>query len=66
MKAEEVVKILKDAGAEWRQGKGSHRVYSFGECTTVVPMHSGDMPKGTLRAIERQMEPCLGRKWLTQ
>lgn len=28
-------------------------------------MHKGDLPKGTLRKIERDLEPCLGKKWLT-
>lgn len=30
-------------------------------------MHAGDDIKaGTLRAIEKQLEPCLGRGWLTK
>jgi len=30
------------------------------------PIHRGkDLPPGTLRAIERDLEPCLGKKWLT-
>ncbi len=36
-----------------------------GECRTTVPIHaSDDLPRGTLRAIERDLEPCLGRTWL--
>jgi predicted RNA binding protein YcfA (HicA-like mRNA interferase family) len=31
----------------------------------VVPVHGGeDLAPGTLRAIERQLEPCLGKGWL--
>jgi len=36
-----------------------------GECRTTVPVHAGeDLGKGLLRAIERGLEPCLGRDWL--
>jgi predicted RNA binding protein YcfA (HicA-like mRNA interferase family) len=31
---------------------------------TTVPQHSGDIPAGTLRAIERDLEPVLGKGWL--
>jgi predicted RNA binding protein YcfA (HicA-like mRNA interferase family) len=32
---------------------------------TTIPRHQGeDIAVGTLRAIERQLEPCLGRRWL--
>jgi hypothetical protein len=32
---------------------------------TTVPDHgSRDIPRGTLGAIEKDMEPCLGPKWL--
>jgi hypothetical protein len=30
----------------------------------VVPVHSGDVALGTLRAIERDLTPCLGEGWL--
>jgi predicted RNA binding protein YcfA (HicA-like mRNA interferase family) len=37
-----------------------------GRCQTTVPVHADeDLPPGTLRAIERDLEPCLGRKWLS-
>jgi hypothetical protein len=47
--------------------QGSHvRVEcEAGRCRTTVPKHRGqDLPAGTLRAIERDLEPCLGRRWL--
>jgi len=31
---------------------------------TIVAQHRGDIPIGTLRAIERQMEPVFGKGWL--
>jgi predicted RNA binding protein YcfA (HicA-like mRNA interferase family) len=34
-------------------------------CQTVVPVHAGeDLGPGLLRAIERDLEPCLGAAWL--
>lgn len=52
---------------------GSHRRYEVAytdaagvEVTvaTTVAQHSGDIPAGTLRAIERDLEPGLGKGWL--
>jgi len=31
---------------------------------TTVPQHAGDIPSGTLRAIERDLEPAFGKGWL--
>ncbi|MBI2395757.1 MAG: type II toxin-antitoxin system HicA family toxin [Deltaproteobacteria bacterium] len=66
MTAREVVRRLVDLDCAERAGKGSHRVFvsSQGRCRTVVPMHRGDIPNGTVRAIQRQMEHCLGKDWL--
>ena len=48
--------------------KGSHRRYRVTAngvtASTSVQQHSGDIPKGTLGAIERDLEPALGKKWL--
>jgi hypothetical protein len=34
-------------------------------CFSTVPIHKGeDIPRGTLRAIEHDLEPCLGKGWL--
>jgi predicted RNA binding protein YcfA (HicA-like mRNA interferase family) len=33
--------------------------------STAVPQHPGDIPTGTLHKIERDLEPVVGRKWLT-
>jgi predicted RNA binding protein YcfA (HicA-like mRNA interferase family) len=29
-----------------------------------VPIHPGDLAKGTLRKIERDLEPAFGKRWL--
>jgi predicted RNA binding protein YcfA (HicA-like mRNA interferase family) len=52
---------------------GSHRRYVVvftndsgveARAATIVPQHSGDIPAGTLRAIERDLEAALGKGWL--
>ena len=40
---------------EEAQGKGSHLKVRHGSGATVIPMHRGDMPTGTYRAILRQL-----------
>jgi len=66
MTANEVLKALKARGAVLVRQKGSHARYksACGECATTVPMHKGDVPIGTLRAIQKDMEPCYGEGWL--
>ena len=34
------------------------------KAATTVPQHAGDIPAGTLRAIERDLEVALGKGWL--
>lgn len=52
---------------------GSHRRYQATytdeagakhTVVTVVAQHTGDIPPGTLRAIEKQMQPAFGQGWL--
>jgi predicted RNA binding protein YcfA (HicA-like mRNA interferase family) len=60
--------LIERAGGEILRQRGSHRLYvlTAGGATarTVVPQHGGDLPAGTLRAIERDLEPLLGKGWL--
>lgn len=68
MRATEVTKKLRKAGAEMIRQRGSHqrwKIIHHGETYfTTVPIHRGDIPLGTLRSIEKQMEPALGKGWL--
>ena len=66
MTAREVIRRLLALGCTERPGKGAHRVFVSpqGHCRTVVSSHRGDIPTGTLHAIERQMSHCLGEGWL--
>jgi len=66
--AREVIRALTRNGAVEVRQVGSHKrfVSACGECATTVAMHPGDIKKGTLHAIERAMEPCYGKGWLTR
>jgi predicted RNA binding protein YcfA (HicA-like mRNA interferase family) len=57
LKYRQVVIRLKARGFEYaRPAKGSHEIWfnPFTQRTTTVPRHSGDIPRGTLRAIIAQ------------
>jgi len=65
VRAKDLLRTLRSLGCEEVRQKGSHVIVRCGECTAVVPVHSGeDIAPGTLRAIERQLEPWLGKGWL--
>ena len=65
LKGADVLKILRRLGCTELRQNGSHVRVRCGECHTTVPVHAGEtLPAGTLRKIERDLEPCLGMKWL--
>lgn len=68
MKAREVNQRIESLGGYMVRQRGSHRLYradfTEGTCQTVVPQHTGDIPTGTLRSIERGLEPAFGKGWL--
>lgn len=47
---------------------GSHRRYRITvndvTASTAVPQHPGDIPTGTLRKIDSDLAPALGKGWL--
>lgn len=58
-------RILRKLGCVELRQRGSHLRVRCGMCFTTVPIHKGeDVPKGTLRSIERDLEACLGSGWL--
>lgn len=65
MRAKELIRLLKQLDwVEIRQ-RGSHMRVQCGRCFTTVPVHAGEeLGPGLLRAIERDLEPCLGKGWL--
>jgi predicted RNA binding protein YcfA (HicA-like mRNA interferase family) len=73
VRAREVNRRIERLGGKMIRQVGSHRRYvvtytdAAGRETTVVttvPQHAGDIPAGTLRAIERDLEPAFGKGWL--
>jgi predicted RNA binding protein YcfA (HicA-like mRNA interferase family) len=68
MKAREVNRRIEAKGGQHVRTVGSHKRYrvTVGGITTstAVPQHPGDIPTGTLRKIESDLAPALGRRWL--
>jgi predicted RNA binding protein YcfA (HicA-like mRNA interferase family) len=64
MRPSEVIKVIEQLGGERVRQKGSHVRMRAGDCFTTVPIHNRDVPKGLIRGIERDLEPCLGEGWL--
>lgn len=61
----QLLKLLVTLECEVVRQRGSHVRVRCGQCMTTVPVHSGEsLPVGTLRQIERDLEPCLGKGWL--
>lgn len=45
--------------------ESSHVKVRCGQCQTTVPVHAGeDLGDGLLGKIQRDLEPCLGHRWL--
>lgn len=57
VKPRQAVRALKRAGFEEHHQRGSHLYLRHPETRrmTSVPMHPGDLPRGTLRAILHQV-----------
>ena len=65
MTGKDLLRGLAREGCTVIRQRGSHVRVSCGRCVTTVPVHAGeDLPPGTLRKIERDLEPCLGERWL--
>ena len=59
LKASEIVKILERLGFVFKSKNGSHAKYvrraqGKPQQTAIVPIHSSDIPKGTLQGILEQ------------
>lgn len=65
MTGKELLRKLKLLGCEVVRQRGSHVRVRCGICNTTVPVHKSEqLGKGLLRSIERDLEPCLGERWL--
>lgn len=58
-------RILIATGAIPIRQKGSHQIWRLENCTATVPVHTREIPDGTLRSIQKQLAPCIGQNdWL--
>lgn len=73
VKVREVNRRIERLGGAMVRQVGSHRRYAVAfadgtgaepKAATTVPQDAGDIPAGTLRAIERDLEAALGKGWL--
>jgi predicted RNA binding protein YcfA (HicA-like mRNA interferase family) len=68
MKAHEVNRRIEKLGGRTLRQRGSHLFFEAesggAKSHTTVPQHSGDMPKGLLSKIQRDLEPVFGKGWL--
>ncbi len=73
MTPREVIRIIEGNGGVLLRQRGSHRQYEARArqadgteviARTTVAQHPGDVRPGTLRAIERDLEPVFGKGWL--
>tara|TARA_R110002124_G_scaffold55708_1_gene157662 strand:- start:24593 stop:24775 length:183 start_codon:yes stop_codon:yes gene_type:complete len=56
MKVKELLKLLKNDGWTVKSQKGSHKqmIHPDKQGKVTIPMHGGDIPKGTLNSILKQ------------
>jgi predicted RNA binding protein YcfA (HicA-like mRNA interferase family) len=62
--ARELRRVLRRYGCVEVRQVGSHLTVRCGSCLATIAVHRGDIPVGTLRKIERDLEPCLGKGWM--
>jgi predicted RNA binding protein YcfA (HicA-like mRNA interferase family) len=73
MRAREVNRKILRAGGQMVRQTESHRRFAVEfelpdgttrRAMTTVPQHPGDIPNGTLSAIEKDLAVALGKGWL--
>jgi predicted RNA binding protein YcfA (HicA-like mRNA interferase family) len=73
VRAREVNREIERRGGYMVRQVGSHRRYRVdytrpdgteAHVDTTVAQHPGDIPRGTLNRIQRDLEPVLGKGWL--
>ncbi|MHB1446865.1 MAG: type II toxin-antitoxin system HicA family toxin [Acidimicrobiales bacterium] len=64
MTARDLRRLLRRRGCIEVRQVGSHLTIRCDACLTTIAVHTGDIPAGTLRKIEGDLEPCLEKGWL--
>lgn len=58
-------KLTRRFGCSVVRQAGSHVRVRCGTCSTTVPVHANEsLARGTLGQIQRDLERCLGERWL--
>ena len=55
LKSAELKRWLTEQGATFEPGKGGHLKVTLKGKRSILPMHSKDMPKGTVEGIKKQL-----------
>ncbi len=55
---------MANMSGQWGHTSGTGSPATTPPHSTVIPQHPGDIPTGTLRKIQKDLEPALGRKGL--
>ncbi|MCE4883763.1 type II toxin-antitoxin system HicA family toxin [Clostridioides difficile] len=57
MRVREILKIAFESGWEVKSQRGSHvkLIHKDTNKTAIIPNHTGDIPKGTLKSIYKQL-----------
>jgi predicted RNA binding protein YcfA (HicA-like mRNA interferase family) len=66
MTGKELLRILRrQLGCQEIRRESPHVIVRCGSCQTTVPIHAGeDLGPGLLSRIQRDLEACLGARWL--
>lgn len=65
MTARMLIRFLRQQSCLELRQKGSHVIVQCDSCKTSIPVHAGeDLRIGLLKAIEKDLEACLGKGWL--
>lgn len=54
LKSRDLIRALKGAGFEEDRQKGSHKIFKKGHLRITVPIHAGDLKRGTVHSILEQ------------
>ena len=54
LKSRDIIRALERAGFTEHRQRGSHKIFKKGSLRITVPVHSGDLKKGTVHSIIEQ------------
>ena len=54
LRSRDIIRVLRRTGFEEHRQRGSHRIFKKGSLRVIVPIHTRDLKKGTVRNIIEQ------------